>query len=71
MACRSVKRAEVARKFLYNFLDQHIARLEKGRGAKYDGHADKVRKNVKIEIEELDLASVRSVEKAGVRIGQK
>lgn len=59
MACRSEKRAEAARKMLYTFLDAHVAKLQAQKG--YDGHADVFRKNVKIEIHQLDLASLDTV----------
>ncbi|KAJ7283303.1 hypothetical protein C8J57DRAFT_1120742 [Mycena rebaudengoi] len=59
MACRSIKRAEVAQLELYNALDSHIAELRKR--SDYDGHADVFRSNLKIEIESLDLAVLSSV----------
>ncbi|KAJ7727909.1 hypothetical protein B0H16DRAFT_246781 [Mycena metata] len=59
MACRSTQRAETARKELYQELDAHIARLRTR--ADYDGHADVFRRNLKIEVERLDLAELSSV----------
>jgi 3-keto steroid reductase len=59
MACRSTQRAEAARKELYLELDAHIAQLRTKPG--YDGHADVFRRNLKIEVEYLDLAVLGSV----------
>ncbi|KAJ6510290.1 hypothetical protein C8R47DRAFT_1097447 [Mycena vitilis] len=59
MACRSTQRAEVARKELYEDLEAHIVRLRAA--SDYDGHADVFRRNLKIEIEYLDLAVLNSV----------
>jgi 3-keto steroid reductase len=59
MACRSVERAKEARGRLLHFFDSHV----KGQARKlnYDGHAESFQKNVNVEIERLDLASVQSV----------
>ncbi|KAJ7179606.1 3-keto sterol reductase [Mycena filopes] len=59
MACRSTQRAETARKDLYQELDAHIAQLRAR--TDYDGHADVFRRNLKIEVERLDLAELNSV----------
>ncbi|KAF8211610.1 hypothetical protein K438DRAFT_1664401 [Mycena galopus ATCC 62051] len=59
MACRSTQRAEVARKELYQELDVYIAKLRAQ--PNYDGHADVFRRNLKIEVEYLDLAVLSSV----------
>ena len=59
MACRSVKKAEVARESLLKKLDAHIIRQKQL--AKYDGHAEHFRENLRIEIHRLDLAVIQSV----------
>lgn len=69
MACRSTKRAEVARKGLYTLLDQHIQQQRKLPG--YNGHADKFRENLKIDIHYLDLAILQSVFRFSAELSQK
>ncbi|KAF7330838.1 hypothetical protein MVEN_02423100 [Mycena venus] len=59
LACRSTQKAEAARKELYQELDAHITRLRAQ--PDYDGHAEVFRRNVKIEVEYLDLAVLSSV----------
>ncbi|KAF8632001.1 hypothetical protein AX17_004946 [Amanita inopinata Kibby_2008] len=59
MACRSVKRAEAAKRELLGFLDAHIAMLKTR--TDYDGHAEKFRKNLEIDIMYLDLADLGTV----------
>lgn len=59
MACRSVKKAELARQSLYNKLDAHIIRQKQL--AEYDGHAEHFQENLRIEIHKLDLAVTQSV----------
>ncbi|KAK7049730.1 3-keto-steroid reductase [Paramarasmius palmivorus] len=59
MACRSKKRAQAARDQLFSLLDTFILNLRKQPG--YDGHADAFRKNVQIDIHELDLGMLKSV----------
>jgi hypothetical protein len=62
LACRSLKRAEGARTKLYGLLDLELEKRRKLHGQ--DAHAIKFRRNVKIELLELDLAQVGSVFKA-------
>ncbi|GLB33244.1 putative 3-keto sterol reductase [Lyophyllum shimeji] len=69
MACRSVKRAEVARTKLLNLLDTYIAKLQ--RRPEYDGHAHAFRKNVTIDIVSLDLAMISSVFKFADEVSAK
>jgi len=69
MACRSTQRAEAARKDLYKELDVYIARLRARPG--YDGHADVFRRNLKIEIEYLDLAVLSTVFNFAVRVSKQ
>jgi 3-keto steroid reductase len=69
MACRSTKRAEVARTKLYSHLDAHIEHQKKLPG--YDGHADTFRSNLKIEIQYLDLAIIQSILRFGVALSQQ
>jgi hypothetical protein len=59
MACRSTKRAEVARKKLYCLLDAHIEKQR--RQSDYDGHAHEFRRNLNIQIHYIDLAVVSTV----------
>lgn len=69
MACRSTERAEAARKELYQALDAHIAQLRSQRD--YDGHADVFRRNLKIEIEYLDLSVLSSVFNFSVQMSKQ
>ena len=59
MACRSTKKAEVAKRELLGKLDEEIASLKLSE--KYDGHAETFKRNTDIVIEELDLADMKSV----------
>jgi 3-keto steroid reductase len=69
MACRSTERAEAARKELYQALDVHIVQLRSQRD--YDGHADVFRRNLKIEIEYLDLSVLSSVFNFSVQMSKQ
>ena len=59
MACRNVKKAEVARQSLYKKLDAHIIRQKQL--SEYNGLAEQLRENLRIEIHSLDLAVIQSV----------
>ena len=69
MACRDAHRAESARTQLYTLLDEHISTLRPG-SQEYE-HATTFRSNVKLELESLNLASMKSVMDFGVAIAQK
>ncbi|KAG5650015.1 hypothetical protein H0H81_001080 [Sphagnurus paluster] len=69
MACRSVKRAEVARTKLLDLLDAYISKLQ--RIHNYDGHAHTFRKNLVIDIVSLDLAMLGTVFKFANEISAK
>ena len=69
MACRDPKRAQGARTQLLAILDQHIDGLPVGSNERE--YAVTFRKNVRIEMEVLDLASVRSVLEFGKTVSQK
>ncbi|KAF7354895.1 hypothetical protein MSAN_01404000 [Mycena sanguinolenta] len=69
MACRSIPKAEEARKELYRELDAYIAQLHAR--PDYDGHADVFRRNLKIEVEHLDLAVLSSVFDLSARLSKK
>lgn len=69
MACRNVKRADVARAKLLQLLDNYVARLKKQPG--YDGHAEAFQKNVVLDTRELDLAIVGSVFRFATGVAQK
>ncbi|KIY62471.1 NAD(P)-binding protein [Cylindrobasidium torrendii FP15055 ss-10] len=69
MACRSYARAEASRKHLYDFLDAHTAELRMA--LDYDGHADVLRENLKIEIQTVDMSSVGSVVEFAKEISSK
>lgn len=69
MACRSVKKAEVARQSLYKKLDAHITQQKKL--PEYDGHAERFRENLRIEIHSLDLAVIQSVFNFATEISAK
>ncbi|CDO76590.1 hypothetical protein BN946_scf184868.g4 [Trametes cinnabarina] len=68
MACRDAKRAQVAREKLYRLLDEHISKLTTATA--YDS-AVAFRRNVKLDIQKLDLSSVKSVLDFGKAISQK
>ena len=59
LACRSKDKALEARTKLLHSLDQHIAKLKKG--ADYDGHAERFRKNLEVNYHRVDMADVQSV----------
>ena len=59
MACRSIKRAEIARLEILKFLDARVAYLKAQQH--YDGHAEKFRQNVEIVCLRLDLADISTV----------
>ncbi|PFH50347.1 hypothetical protein AMATHDRAFT_145345 [Amanita thiersii Skay4041] len=59
MACRSTTRAEVAKSQLLHSLDARVAWLKSQ--PTYDGHAEKFRKNVDINVLCLDLADIGSI----------
>ncbi|KAI0743762.1 hypothetical protein C8Q80DRAFT_858877 [Daedaleopsis nitida] len=69
MACRDPKRAENARTRLYALLDEHIAKMK--RGSKRETDAKKFRENVRLELEILDLSSVKSVLDFGRTVSEK
>ena len=69
MACRDPKRAQDARTRLYALLDQHTAKMAPG--SKEYAFATEFRKNVRLELETLDLSSVRSVLDFGRRASDK
>ena len=69
MACRDPKRAGGARTQLLALLDKHISELPSGSGDME--YAKVFRENVRIEMEVLDLASVRSVLAFGRTVSQK
>ncbi|TFK28689.1 3-keto sterol reductase [Coprinopsis marcescibilis] len=59
MACRSPKRAEKARTDLHRFFERHVAKLRSQPG--YTGRAEELQKYLTVNVETLDLASIRSV----------
>ncbi|KAF5390400.1 hypothetical protein D9757_005242 [Collybiopsis confluens] len=63
MACRSVQRAEEAKEKLFKILDGRIENLRKGkaRAVDDDEHAERFRRNVRIEIRKVDLAELNSI----------
>lgn len=69
MACRNVKKAEAARQQLYQFLDTQLE-LRKTH-PNYDSFGDDFRKNLKIEIECVDLALFSSVIKCSKSLHEK
>ncbi|KZT27062.1 NAD(P)-binding protein [Neolentinus lepideus HHB14362 ss-1] len=68
MACRSMKKAEVARTELLHLLDTEIEKRKRRRD--YDGHAEVFRKNLLLEIRYLDLSKTASILKFGDEINQ-
>ncbi|KAJ2918226.1 hypothetical protein MD484_g2198, partial [Candolleomyces efflorescens] len=69
MACRSASRAQKARNELLQFFDSHIQKLKSS--ADYDGHAEEFEKNLSIEVEYVDLASIKTVLQFAKRVNQK
>lgn len=69
MACRDARRAEAARKQLYALLDQHISALPPG--STEQEYAISFRSSVKLELETLDLASMKGVLEFGKTVAQK
>ncbi|EIW56997.1 uncharacterized protein TRAVEDRAFT_73290 [Trametes versicolor FP-101664 SS1] len=69
MACRDPKRAQDAREKLYRLLDKHIATLKKG--TQDHAYAVAFRSSVRLDIERLDLSSVRSVLEFSKAVTQK
>ena len=69
MACRDLRRAADARIRLYGLLDEHIAQLPAN--SEEETYARRFRKNARLELEVLDLSSVRSVLEFGKTVSQK
>ena len=69
MACRSVSRAQKARNELLQFFDSHIQQIQSS--AEYDGHAEEFKKNLSVEVEYVDLASIKTVLEFAKRVNQK
>lgn len=69
LACRNFSRAKLAKDQLLQLLDDDIAKQRKL--GTYDGHGDIFRKNLQIDIQLLDLASLSSVFKFGEEIVSK
>lgn len=59
MACRSVKRGELARIELLKSLEGHIHKLKSS--PHYDGKAEEFQANLEIEVVELDLSRISNV----------
>ncbi|TFK56202.1 NAD(P)-binding protein [Heliocybe sulcata] len=68
MACRSRKKAEVARTELLHLLDREVEKQKRKRN--YDGHAETFRENLRLDIRYLDLSKVASIFKFGDEIMQ-
>ena len=72
MACRSVSKAEGARKELLENLDKHLAsRSKKGSLNSEFEYAKEFRRNLNIDIVPLDLASLDSVFKFCHEVGHR
>ena len=69
LACRSSSRAQLAKTKLLELLDRDIQKQK--RQPNYDGHADVFRKNLRVDVRLLDLASVNSVFNFGEEIKTK
>ncbi|KAF8966502.1 3-keto sterol reductase [Flammula alnicola] len=70
MACRNMKRAEVARTKLLQWLDNHLATLKRS-SADDEDYVRTFRAHCDIQIHELDLASVSSTLKFAATIKKK
>ncbi|KAJ3544581.1 hypothetical protein NMY22_g2736 [Coprinellus aureogranulatus] len=69
MACRSVSRAQKARDELLRWFGAHVRKAKSQPG--YDGHAEEFQKNITVEVEYVDLASIKTVLEFGERITKK
>ncbi|KDQ65009.1 hypothetical protein JAAARDRAFT_202254 [Jaapia argillacea MUCL 33604] len=69
MACRSINKAEAARRELYDTLDKEIA--ERSRKGEDDGFGGKFRRNLTIDILQVDLSQMSSVFKFCDEVRQK
>jgi 3-keto steroid reductase len=69
MACRSVSRAKKARDELLSWFDAHVRKAKSEAG--YEGHAEAFQKNIVVDVEYLDLASIKTVIEFGERISKK
>ena len=69
MGCRDRMRASAARAKLYQLLDRHIATLKPGSDLR--SYAVSFRRNVTLELEILDLNSLRTVFECAKSISQK
>ena len=69
MACRSASRAKKARDDLLSWFDAQVHKAQSEPG--YDGHAEAFQKNVVVDVEYVDLASIKTVIEFGERISKK
>lgn len=69
MACRSVSRAQKAREELLRWFDARVLKAKSQPG--YDGHAESFQENVVVEVEYVDLASIKTVFQFGERMSEK
>lgn len=69
MACRSVSKGQKAREGLLKWFEAHVRKVKSQPG--YDGHAESFQKNVVVEVEYADLASIKTVIQFGERISKK
>lgn len=69
LACRSMSKAEAARKELFVALDEELARRKRGPG--YDGHGDMFRANLQIDLQYIDMAAMGSVFQAANELALK
>lgn len=69
MACRSMSKAQKAKEELLRWFDTHVRKAKSQPG--YDGHAESFQKNVAVDVEYVDLASIKTVIEFGERISKK
>lgn len=69
LACRSMSKAEAARKELYAALDEELARRKQLPG--YDRHGDVFRANLRIDLQYIDMAAMGSVFAASKEMSKK
>lgn len=71
MACRSPKKATAARNGLLRYLDDYISKQKATAGQKLLAHMKEFRKNLEIDLLQLDLASSKSTLDFGDEVSQR
>ena len=69
LACRNESRALAARQQILDDLDAHIQRERRRPG--YNGHAERFRDNLEVQIHIIDMGDLKSVFRFGREVSQK